>query len=137
MKLTRTDFTKYGVFGILISEDQSDVYCTLEHAYPQTDGTYISKLLTGTYTCVRGIHQLEGMAHPFEAFEIQGVPYHTNILLHVGNTNSDSSGCVLVGLSRIDTEILHSKDAFVKFMDSLMGVNSFVLTVSNQGEENE
>ncbi len=134
MKLTRTDFTKYGVFGLLISEDQSDVYCTLEHAYPQTDGTFLSKIPNGQYICKRGIHRLEGMTSDFETFEIQGIPYHSNILFHVGNINSDSSGCVLLALSRIETEILHSKDAFVKFMDSLVGINSFTLTVDNQGD---
>jgi hypothetical protein len=134
MNLLRTDFLETGIFGLLTNSDQSLMLCTLEHAYPVGEGqvkTYFPKILPGVYTCKRGMHRLEGMAQPFETFEIMGVEGHDNILFHAGNVNADSSGCVLLGLSRLgDKEILQSRAAFQQFMESLKYVDSFELVVT-------
>ena len=130
VELVRTAFLPEGIFGLLSPDGASLLLYTLEHSY--SDGTgFVPKIPPGTYTCVRGIHQLAGMAQPFETFEIQGVAGHTNLLFHVGNYNQDSEGCVLLGLSRQDnTTILHSKEAFDAFMKLQDGVDQFTLTVS-------
>jgi hypothetical protein len=131
INMQRHDFLKTGIFGMLESQDQSLIAYTLEHAYEVSPGVFAPKIPPGTYTCIRGIHQLEGMTHTFETFEITGVEGHSNLLFHPGNTNRDSSGCILLGLSRLDNiDILHSKDAFNKFLELQKGVESFALTVS-------
>lgn len=133
MKLTRTDYLETGIFGLLDPIDGHQIF-TLEHAYPVVPDSsiastsYSPKVLPGTYLCVRGTHQLSNGV-PFETFEVI-VPGHTGILFHPGNTNKDSEGCILLGLSRSgDNAIAESRPAFALFMLSLAGVNSFNLEI--------
>lgn len=133
LKLVRSEFGEDGIFGQLFRTDNnSQIAFTLEHAYQQPDGTWKPKLPDGTYVCVRGMHQLASMKTPFETFEITNVPGHTNILIHVGNFDKDSEGCVLIGLHRDTTMILNSKMAFGSFMELENGVNQFMLTVETK-----
>lgn len=129
--LKRSSYAKDGVFGVLMKDDQM-VCVTLEHAYPNDSG-FTPKVPAGTFKCVRGLHRLEGMASQFETFEITGIPGHKNILFHVGNWHTDSSGCVLVGkeeVSQMGTRMITaSRDTFAKFMAMLDGVDEFDLTV--------
>jgi len=132
LKLSRTDFLETGIFGILSSDDTLFSCYTLEHAYPDQckPPLYFPKIPKGTYTCIRGMHQLEGMKEPFETFEVMNVPGHTNILFHSGNLNADSAGCILLGLQREgNLEILDSRSAFEVFMGHLSGYDSFQLLV--------
>lgn len=138
LTLLRSDFLETGVFGELNPEDESFSLKTLEHAYlnlPNVEGgtpTFTPKIPAGTYTCQRGQHQLYGMAQPFETFEILGVPGHSHVLFHVGNTNGDSEGCILVGLFRSGNQsIMQSKAAFQIFMEAQDGINEFTLTVAS------
>jgi hypothetical protein len=76
------------------------------------------------------------MTKPFETFEITGVPDHTGILLHPGNYDGDSSGCVLLGQNIITQPngiqmITNSHHAFEDVMNSLVGITEFQLTVNN------
>lgn len=121
------------MFGLLSNDDGSQIFYTLEHAYLQPDKCFISKIPNGVYACVRGMHQLERMIRPFETFEITGIMGHTDILFHSGNRNGDSAGCVLLGMSRNDVEVLNSREAFSKFMELMTGINLFNLTVSTGG----
>jgi hypothetical protein len=133
MRLLRTDYLATGIFGLLLSENTAYSWYTLEHAYDDGQGGFKPKVPGGVYTCQRGSHQLLGMAFPFETFEITNVPGHTNILFHVGNTNSDSAGCVLLGAARqADIGILESRVAFQMFLDTLEGVASFDLTIDDK-----
>jgi hypothetical protein len=133
LKLTRKQFISDGVFSELSDADGNLIAHTLEHAYLQDDGSYLPKIPNGTYTCVRGMHQLDGMTQPFSTFEITGVQGHTNLLFHVGNYNSDSEGCVLLGLavswSGSHQIIINSKVTFTKFMQLQSGLDKFVLNV--------
>jgi hypothetical protein len=97
---------------------------TLQHAYDNN----LPKLPSGVYTCVRGTHQLLH-GGPFETFEITGVPGHDKILIHPGNAESDSEGCVLVGASRVSNMITNSRITFEKFLALQDGCDSFQLTV--------
>lgn len=140
--ILRIDRVSTGIFGELNAEDESLSLYTLEHAYPvQSDGilsstVFAPKIPVGTYTCVRGTHQLKPTpTHPnptpFETFEITGVEGHTNLLFHVLNFNSESEGCIGLGLERDGCkDILHSGAAFEKFMEAQTGVNTFTLTIS-------
>lgn len=106
---------------------------TLEHAYLIGE-KWQPKLPIGTYQCVRGIHQLEGMKDPFETFEVTNVPGHSGVLFHVGNYNRDSSGCILLGLAMLKEDqgemISGSKIAFGGFMNLLAPLDSFQLIVT-------
>lgn len=79
---------------------------------------------------MRGMHQLAGMKAPFETFEVMSVPGHQGILLHVGNFNEDSSGCILLGKDRAGGMITQSTLTFEAFMKLQAGVNTFKLVVT-------
>lgn len=123
MKLTlkRYEFNENGIFGHLTVEN--NVFHTLEHAYP-VDNTCKPKIPVGEYTCKRGTYPKNG-----ETFEVMNVPNHTFILVHVGNYNKDSNGCILVGLDRSGDMITSSKKAFTEFMKLMDGLNEFELEV--------
>jgi hypothetical protein len=133
-KLVRKEYRQDGIFSVMTDIIGNNPFQTLEHAYQQFDNTYAPKIPKGAYTCIRGQHQLHSMTQPFTTFEVTNVPGHTNILLHVGNYNSDSDGCILLGLDVADTAnwqkmITSSKEAFTKFMELQQGLDSFLLTV--------
>ena len=126
LTLTRTDFTPDGIFGELVDDKGKLSLVTLEHSYDNE-----TKLPDGTYTCLKGIHKLHDNV-PFEAYEVMNVPGHTGILLHVGNYNKDSNGCILLGMERDGIMIKHSMIAFSKFMGLLEKEESFTLIVKGK-----
>lgn len=129
--LVRNRIDETGCFGQLTDQWDKLVAYTLEHSYSQEEGGYAPKLPAGTYTCLRGLHQLEGMSSMFPAFEVQKVPGHSGILLHVGNTQDDSNGCILLGSSVQGNMLLNSRIAFNKFMGNLLGTATFTLVVTD------
>ncbi len=136
MTLERTDFEADGILGILLDDKDFFVAHTLEHAYGTGagDGSYTPKVPVGTYTCKRSPHRLHGMSVTFETFQLMDVPNHSNILLHWGNFNKDSDGCILLGQEvttgpKGEHMITNSRATFVKFMDLQDGVDTFTLTV--------
>lgn len=131
LTLTRNRQDLYGIFGKLTDEVDNGVCITLEHAFKNPDGTYSPALPPGTYLCVRGQHRLPDKPITFETFEVTGVPGHTGILFHKGNTNNDSEGCLLLGESIGAGCILESGIAFGHFLDIQVGCDSFQLVVEN------
>jgi hypothetical protein len=125
--LTRNRFTNDGVFGELKQLSGILVCMTLEHSY-----SGIPKLPDGSYTCVRGLHQLEGHPDPFMTFEIANVPGHSKILFHQGDWQTDSEGCVLLGMQSDATRIYSSHIAFENFMTLQGDSSSFLLTVTSE-----
>ena len=128
LTLTRNSYEQDGVFGVLTNEDGARIAVTLEHAYLLLS-SYVPKIPPGTYTCVRGEHQLASMLTPFSTFEITGVPGHTNLLFHAGNFNADSEGCILLGKNQAPGMVTDSKETFAYFMSLQDGLNEFTLEV--------
>lgn len=130
--MTRTQFRSDGILGTLEDSDGNQVAVTIEHSYQQDDQSWQPKLPDGTYTCQRGQHMLH--SGPIETFEILNVPNHTGVLLHPGNSEEASEGCVLLGDDLVfnpNAFIEHSKDAFSKFIALQDGLNTFTLTVTS------
>ena len=133
--LTRKDFLETGIFGILLDETGKQVAVTLEHAYDSGlgNGTYIPKVAAGIYKCIR--HQPNRL--PYETYELQDVPNFegkpvTGILIHKGNFDKDSEGCILLGSFRQDDEILESKVAFDAFMEVTKDEDSLTLIIEEE-----
>ena len=129
--LKRTEFHDYGVIGELLTQDGfRKIAMTLEHSYSPENQPKVPK---GIYTCQRGIHRLASQRKEFETFEILKVPGHTGILFHVGNYETDSSGCVLLGDSVsyvfLPWMLKFSRIAFTRFMSLQEGIDTFQLEV--------
>ncbi len=134
--LSRILFDPTGIISNLTDDKSNLIGVTLEHAYPDSNSLYVPKIPDGIYTCVRGLHQLTGMAAPFETFEITGVAGHAGLLFHPGNKNDDSEGCVLTGeqlVRKADEScfVTNSRFIFARFMAMQTGVDQFQLTVES------
>lgn len=148
LTLVRSHSTDKGVFGEILDDAGKHLVFTLEHSYQgtvdvkDTEGKalppiWVAKLPYGTFTCKRGQHQLH--SGPIETFEVTGVPGHTGILIHPGNTEDASEGCILVGIGRtfdqagggLPVALTQSRDAFKAFLDLQAGVDEFELLVRN------
>ena len=88
----------------------------------------------GRYLCKRTRTPTYGIV-----FEITGVPGRTAILIHWGNIDDNSKGCVLLGesfnvWSDGSVSVASSKIAFQEFMQRAEGIDSFWLTVKETWE---
>lgn len=131
LKLIRKDARQSGVFGVLLNDTGGQIATTLEHSYPKGKG-WTAKVAPGTYKCVR--HAPNRL--PYETFMLENVPDFqgkpvSGILLHIGNYDDDSEGCILVGQAALGDMITHSRVTFNKLMDLQKGLDSFQLTISN------
>jgi hypothetical protein len=134
--LTRNLCIESGIFGTLVADDGSFTCITLEHAYDSGngDGSYTAKVAPDTYICRR--HPPTRL--PYETFELQNVPDFqgkpvVGILIHKGNYDKDSEGCILIGTSVVDLNngkmITSSAPIFNQFMSLLNGIDEFTLTI--------
>lgn len=131
-------YRKDGIFGELYDKLGSFICYTLEHAYnvgSDDEPKWSPKIALGVYRCVLGTHKLHNGV-PFRAFEIMDVPDFmgkpvTGCLFHIGNKDEDSEGCILTGEKEVIAGgieiIVHSKDAFDKFM-AIQKFSDFELT---------
>jgi hypothetical protein len=125
--LRRQSYNDWGIVSTLSDSSGNQLAVTLEHAYQADDGSWGPKIPPGQYRCEIGTHQL-GSGGPQQLFQVMGVPGHTNILLHKGNFDKDSEGCVLLGESLGDKMVCNSGQAFDAFM-ALQAGQPFTLTV--------
>jgi len=130
IQLIRQDFRMDGIFGILQNSQNELLAYTLEHSYLGAP-----KLPIGEYVCQRGLHRLKNSMVPFLTYEVLHVPNHSGILFHMGNTNTDSDGCILLGSgiikpNSVSFALSDSKIAFNKFMLSMGAYDHFQLKVS-------
>lgn len=79
----------------------------------------------GTYPCIP-----HDGPHWQDVWEITKVPGRIAILIHAGNTDVDTRGCVLVGLAQAEDAVLSSRDA-LSLLRSAIGVHSFTLTITD------
>lgn len=130
LTLKRTDYIADGIFGVLCDENYNQIAVTLEHAFGVEPGTYVPKVARGIYTC--SLHAPNRL--PYTTFELQNVPNFqgkpvTGVLIHIGNYNHDSDGCILVGSERNGDMIMDSKVTFQKIMELQTGLEEFTLTI--------
>lgn len=123
--LTRNKSLLYGIFGELKDEQNNILAVTLEHAFAQPDGSFAPAVPVGTYTCERRRSPKFG----YDLFILLDVPGHTYIEMHIGNVNSDSDGCILLGTYLGTNCILDSRIAFNKFMSLQTGIDQFQMVI--------
>jgi len=128
LKLKRTQHLEQATLGTLTIDDvTTDPIYTLENPKRATDVD--SLIPAGTYTC----RPYSSVKHP-NVYEIMDVPNRTAILIHTGNREEDTLGCVLIGnrIGSIGTEpaVLDSKMCYERFR-TLIGNESFTLTIED------
>ena len=119
MKLTvvRTQFGKDATNGMLFIDGLFECY-TLEDQYQAVKVMHETCIPEGTYDIkfrtVGGFHtkykERYGNAH-YGMLHLQDVPNFTYILIHAGNTDEHTSGCLIVGETQQDLDI--SDDGFI------------------------
>lgn len=104
-----------GIFGVLLV-DNLPLALTLE---PTLDDTLAPVIPIGVYFAVPTWYNKGN----YKTFEITGVAGHSRLLFHVGNTEADSLGCVLLGTSFGSVggkrALLRSSEAFALFMNAM------------------
>lgn len=58
------------------------------------------------------------------------VPGFEGVLLHPGNTASDSYGCLLVGENKVKGQVINSQSTFHRLMDMLLNVRNEEITIT-------
>ena len=106
LKLIRTNSSKNSTNGLLydITSDPEFMCYTLEDEPREIKVKYMTCIPAGEYTLGLKTHGRlhETYNHRFAdihngMIELLDVPNFTDILIHCGNTNEDTSGCLLVG----------------------------------------
>ena len=119
MKLTvvRTQFGTDATNGLLFIDGIFECY-TLEDQYQAVKVMHETCIPEGTYNIefrkTGGFHakysERYKNAH-YGMLHVQDVPNFTYILIHTGNTDEHTSGCLIVGETQQDLEV--SKDGFI------------------------
>jgi hypothetical protein len=102
--LSRSEHTGHGVFGALAIPAAPMLLVTAEDDWLD-NARGRSCIPAGDYVLERTIYY----RHGYETFEVVGVPGRSRILIHPGNTEEDTEGCILVGLRR-DYLRVHDED---------------------------
>jgi hypothetical protein len=131
-----------GTFGKLILPigTGSLWWYTAEEEWKQ-NARSVSCIPLGLYPLRRTIYQ----RHQLPTFEVCDVPGRSRILIHPGNTEEDTQGCVLIGMALgfttvVEDEdtglkevrkqaVLESKRAFADFMRRMEGIEDAQLRV--------
>ncbi len=136
--LKRILFTDDGSPGVLILGNQP-ICLTLEENWRDNEKG-LSCIPAGSYLCRRRNTPQHG-----DTFEVMDVPGRTAILIHSGNTEADTEGCILLGkeystirarddqsgLIEVQLAVLNSKMAFIQFMLLTGDRETFALHVKN------
>ncbi len=127
LKLKRTQHLEQATLGTLTIDDvKTGPIYTLENPKRATDVD--SRIPAGVYTC----KPYSSVKHP-NVYEIMDVPNRTAILLHTGNRESETLGCILIGnkmATKPEPMIYESKKCFERFR-TLIGHESFTLTIED------
>ena len=91
--LKRVVFNPHATFGVLYDDTNTPLCLILERPWLDNQPD-LSSIPTGTYQ----VSAYSSPAHP-NVWELQNVPNRTSILIHNGNTEADSSGCLICGQS--------------------------------------
>ena len=118
LTLLRTKFYEECTHGVLLIDGAH--YCdTLEpHAIDwEKEKKVVGKtaIPEGTYRIVMGWSSRYRRMMPF----LENVPHFSAVEIHVGNTSSDTRGCILVGVYSRRNFIAHSRDTFEPLRDAI------------------
>lgn len=113
----------------IIGQDHDPIF-TLENPLRQTNQD--SRIPMGIYDC----KPYSGIKFQ-NVYLVDGVPGRSSILIHWGNFEKDTDGCILVGLEsgmlNGEPAVMYSKKAF-DYFKSLVGDEKFALHVKERAD---
>lgn len=120
-----------GTYGVLcyITEkgDSYPVFPTLELPWRHNQEN-ISCIPPGVYRCTKWVSPTKGYVA-----KLHDVPERSNVLIHVGNTRINTTGCILIGTKFGNLEDLHgilaSAAALRNFLDDHKEIDEWELEV--------
>jgi len=132
LKLIREYFTEKNTIGSLFV-DGEDFFWTLEDVVRPAGEKIPGKTAIpyGRYEVILNHSPKFGRIMP----RLLNVPNFDGILIHKGNTENDTSGCILVGYTLDNDHIEDSKDAFDDLFAMLQkATGKIFITISKAGE---
>lgn len=111
--LHRIKQDQYGTHGVIEDAEGNVICSTIERPW-LNNAHGVSCVPDRDYPCEPHIKSNNGQ----HCWELQNVPDRTGILIHTGNTEGDSEGCIIVGLvateqgvgqSQAALDLLHQK----------------------------
>ncbi len=133
---SESDFT----LGKLYINDVFECY-TLEDEKREVKVMHETRIPAGTYEIklrlFGGHHERYKVKFPFHKgmLWLQDVPNFKDILIHIGNTDEDTSGCILVGKNVGDGRIVEStrayKDMYLKVLAAFERDEKVTITVND------
>ena len=121
--LERQTRNSNATIGILFNPENQWEVITLEN--PWRNNGPDSSIPVGNYLCRRVNSPKFG-----NTFEVCEVPGRTHILFHAGNTEVDTLGCILLGMTRTsEIAIGRSREAFERFLNYTNGIDEFELEI--------
>ena len=126
VEIIRLEESEQGTFGVM--KVNKEVLCFTLEPKDMENASNISSIPAQQYICKR----IDSPGHG-DVFEVKNVPGRTHVLIHPGNTSTDTLGCILPGEKVGELEgkraVLSSGKAFYKFMERMQGYDSFHLTI--------
>ena len=118
--IVRLDYkTGKGTFGVLLIEGRLFCY-TLERPFLYNIRD-LSCIPVGDYSCNYHVGSTK------KGYLLNEVPDRSGIMIHAGNTISDTAGCILLGRG-FDRVLTHSKEAIAAF-EGLLKKRPFNLSI--------
>lgn len=122
--LQRLPETEYGTPGVIF--DGALKLChTIERGWLNNEANISDIPGDQSYVCI--VHDSE--KHPI-SWEVTGVKDRSGVLIHEGNTEKDSLGCIIVGLESCPEGVLHSRDC-LHFLKGYFPDEPFMLKILN------
>lgn len=126
LRLVRVTEHDGATFGVMMVGDKPE-FVTLEESWRDNE-RMISCIPQGRYKIKLHRSPKFGLC-----YKVMGVPERSEILIHVGNTNADTTGCILLGqrYGNIGDRmgILGSRLAMSRFMQVMSGISEADLVI--------
>lgn len=126
VELFRLEGSDQGTLGAL--RINGEIFCCTLEPSDEDNQKNISCIPTGNYLCKRVNSPKYG-----DTFEVTNVPNRTHILVHKGNVEKNTKGCILLGqywgkLGQ-NRAVLNSGKTFKKFLEVTKEVDEFNLFI--------
>jgi hypothetical protein len=126
LKIVRVTEFDGATFGVMMVGDKPE-FVTLEESWRDNE-RMVSCIPQGRYTIKLHRSPKFGLC-----YKVMDVPERSEILIHVGNTNEDTTGCILLGqkygMISDRLGIIGSRLAVSRFMQLMSGITEAELTI--------